>query len=231
MKKTLIIASVLALGAMVSQAQGLVGINLSAGALVSTNTGLGNAGANIAAGVTGRAFGPAGAAGFYYELLVSTTSQADVTAQSSSIGSWLDTGVSGVAGATGISAGKITAGSSVAANNWPAPGATYDNTRFVEIIGWSGNYGTTFAAFLTSLSTGLASVGEGYFGVESGQNVAGGGTSSLPSVNQWGNGGPGGASDGFGSALVLNLVPVPEPATMVLAGLGGLSLLALRRKK
>jgi hypothetical protein len=226
MKKTLIIASVLALGAIASQAQGLVSISLGGGTLVNTNTGAGLG--NIQPGQVGKAYG-SGTAGFYYELLVSSTAQPDLTASGTSLGNWLDTGVFGTSGISALQGGKITSGASVTANNWPAPsGATEDDQRFVEIVGWSGNYGTTFSAFLTSYQAGLAN--GGYFGVEGGQNVAGGGPSGLPSVNQWGNQ-TGANGLGFNSGLVLNLVNTPEPASMVLAGLGGLSLLALRRKK
>src|SRR5882757_8602596 len=116
MKKTLIIASVLALGAMVSQAQGLVSISLTAGNLVTTNSG----GLNGLTTASGKAYGAAGATGFYYELLVSSSAQPDITSTSTGIGSWLDTGISGTAGTTGLNAGKITAGTSV-----PTTGSTW----------------------------------------------------------------------------------------------------------
>jgi len=223
MKKALVIAATLALGIVASQAQGLVSISLTGGILASTNGSAGGFGTGKIAGT--------GTAGYYFELLYSAsltaTTAADIT-QTGNLGQWTDSGVFG-ASQSALSAGKINSGSSVAANGWTLPGTAYDNQRAVVVVGWSGSYGTTYAAFLNSLASGLTP--GGYYGFATGLNYAGGGGSSLPAVDMWGNQTtlP---NSGLNNGIVLNyVVPTPEPGTLALAGLGGLSLLAFRRKK
>jgi hypothetical protein len=224
MKKALLITVALALSVIASQAQGLVSISLTGGILASTN------GAAIGLG-TGKLFGT-GTAGYYFELLYSgnlaASTAGDVTL-TGNLAQWMDSGVFG-SSQSALSAGKINSGSSVAANGWTVPaGATYDNERAVDVIGWSGNYGTTYAQFLNSLSLSLATVGPGYYGFATGLNYAGGGSFDLPAVEMWVNmtAQPG---VGLSNGIVLYAV-MPEPGTLALAGLGGLSLLAFRRKK
>jgi hypothetical protein len=141
---------------------------------------------------------------------------------------WMDSGVSGVSGATLTGSSKIVSGSSVAAIGWAEPGPSYDNPMAVMVVGWSAIYGSTWSA-VSSLLTGAGLSSDGYFGVTAvGVNTAGGGTATLPAVNQWINGG---GYAGYQPLGVLILTPGPEPSTMVLAGLGGLSLWLLRRRK
>lgn len=223
MKKILLITSVIALAAVTGYSQGLVSINLGGGALVSTNS---------ASNVSGKAYG-SGATGFYYELLVSSNTGQSATANqlngsASNLALWTDSGVSGTSGATGLNAGKITSGTSVAAAGTTAPGATYDNEFSYIIVGWSGNYGTTWSQVSALLAQGLAA--GGYFGTTAVSfNVAGGGNAGLPAVNLWGNQT---GTTGYGTSQGLVLAQVtPEPGTIALAGLGIASLFALRRKK
>jgi hypothetical protein len=224
MKKILTIVAVVALGAMASYSQGLVSIALTGGTLVTTNSG-------GSSPVSGKAYG-SGASAFYYELLIASPSIATTAnniTSAANLALWSDSGVSGVSGATSLHSGWITSATSASATGWAAPGASYDNEMAYMIVGWSANLGTTWSAVAALIdSTGLTQ--GSYFGYTPVcYNYAGGGNSSLIAVNMWGNAT---GTTGFGqsSPLVLTQV-VPEPCTMALLGLGGLSLLVIRRRK
>jgi hypothetical protein len=222
MKKTLAITALAVITATVSYAQGLVSISLTGGNLVTTNSAL---------GVSGKT---TGVNAFYYELLDSTailgSTANQIYGSASNFALWTDSTVSGVNG-TGISAGKVTSGSSVAALNWAVGQASYalSTPDSYIIVGWSANYGTTWSAVANQIEQGTLAAG-GYFGVTAvGVSAAGGGTSSLPAANLWNNS-TGVAGQGLSAGLILTQV-VPEPCTMALLGLGGLSLLVIRRRK
>jgi hypothetical protein len=223
MKKIIAIASVAAMASVASFAQGLVSINYTGSSLlVSTNGG---------AGATGKIVG---ANSYYFELLDSTSTTLASTANqiygnALNAALWTDSAVTGASGA-GLSAGKVLGSASAAAGNWAAApsAAAFSAPDSYIIVGWSANYGSSWANIATAVANGtLGSLGAGWFGDSAiGINVAGGNGASA--INLWGNQT---ATPGYGLSAGFALTPTPEPATMVLAGLGGLSLLALRRKK
>jgi hypothetical protein len=133
----------------------------------------------------------------------------------------------GIAGQGG-GAGAATSGST-----WGAPtGANYSDSteKYFIIVGWSTSYASTWSAFSALLAANNLAAG-GFWGKSAvGFGFTGGGPNSLPAPSLFGvsTAMPGGLTSGF----QLNVVTAtPEPATIALAGLGGLSLLALRRKK
>jgi hypothetical protein len=103
------------------------------------------------------------------------------------------------------------------------------------IVGWSANEGTSWATVVLELNgtepwpvTGPDS----WFGqTPVAFNYAGGGTGAFPpgSVSVWSSSAATGLAGSGGVSGVI-LLPIPEPSTMVLAGLGGLSLLLFRRR-
>jgi len=121
-------------------------------------------------------------------------------------------------------AGRILGGTGLVVDNWAA-----GETKAFLVVGWSADQGTVFdPAWMEAgnVDTGngmFAGTPGGMFGVSAiaPGGVAGGGPTSIPPLNLFG--GTQGLQSGF------TLVPVPEPATMALAGLAA-ALLIFRRR-
>jgi hypothetical protein len=206
MKKTLFLFALLG-AASVGYSQGLVStLNNATTYLVSTN------------GTTvGKTFGSAvdtGGQSYDYVLLYSSTTEPAVAAGSSAnvVSDWSV----GPTETSGSGPGTI-AGSANA--QLGAAGTTY----FIELVGWSTGLGTSFSSILPYLESdsftspgqflGFSSIGQ----VTTATAPASGATIFSPT--------------GIPSGFDLNPVPSPEPTTLALSALGGLSLLAFRRKK
>lgn len=198
----------------------------------STGLSAGAGGGNVGA-AGGSA--PAGT-GFYYELLYNTAfTEAQVSgasAPSNSFatlfgGTWLDAGI----GATNaVGAGRLSPNPGNTAASVPWNQGTTNN---IVIVGWSANLGTSWTTVSNELATGtyIGILGSqmGYFGV----STAGFETTSPanPGATIIGTAANGTGLPIFSLNTPLYLLPVPEPGTLALAGLGGLSLLLFRRRK
>ena len=176
-----------------------------------------------AVGNTGPAY-----AGFYYELLnLATGSQAAKPTTVASLLTWSDTGL----GATNAgNAGFLTpiAGSTAATVSW-ANGVT----NSIMLVGWSANLGTSWLAVSNDLknwaAVGTTIAGNAFFGMSTTGFITP--ATGNPGVNAFAT-----SAQLYGlpiSSLLtqLNVLPVPEPATMALVGLGGLALVLFRRQR
>jgi hypothetical protein len=203
MKKILIAIGLAALVTS-SQAQGLCNfVNSAATVITLTSNGV-----NIGSA-------PAGNGSWRYELF---RAAAGTTTDSGFI-------------ATGMVATNTTAGRFIYGNAVAIPGTALGGTAAILIRGWSASLGATWAEAITKQG-----VVDGYFGSSAvAPNFLLGGDGGLgfiqPSPVFGGSSGivAAGANNGF----TLTFVPgvVPEPSSMVLAGLGAASLLLFRRRK
>jgi hypothetical protein len=184
-------------------------------------------------------FTAAGAGGFYYELLYAPFSGSQisgVSAPSNSAanlfgGTWLDAGASAQSGG---SAGTIAGNPANTSLTVPWNNGT---TQSVVLVGWSADLGTSWIVVSNEVATGS------YLSLPALQTQqAFFGASVVGYLNPFANGvSPGAAvfsTAASASGLPINspltqlyLLPVPEPASMALAGLGGLSMLLFRRRK
>jgi len=168
------------------------------------------------------------ATGFYFTLLFDT---AGLPANNNpNTAGWTQAAIGGVpvigtnlSGSFGDMTGPKGV-STMLPDNWAAGTAG----NFI-IVGWSANLGSTWSQVSAELAGGWSAFNNNtynWFGV----STIGNGTptaSPSPAYNLWaGAGAP-------GNTFALSEVgsPVPEPATMALAALGGASLLLFRRKK
>jgi len=208
--------------ATLAHAQGFI-ITQGASAGITTNTGTwGNTTVpNQGSGYTTIVSGKTPISGGYdYALLFSTTSISDGPTDAG----WTQVTQNGgaalnLANYPALAGGITGAGSSggVAVNM--AAGTTY----FVQLVGWSASLGSTWSQVESQLASGTWST-QGYFGQTT--------VSSMTPFVTAGTGDPT-IFPGTWTAgsLTLFSVPVPEPTTLALAGLGGLSMLFLRRRK
>jgi len=240
MIKLLLAAMALAAGGLLVHAQGLVSVSSTVKGTVQTN------GVSVSE-VTGNA---GGVNAFDYEVLdmtvaayggLSSQQQAglnNLLANPSELALWTDSGVSGASGSIN-NGGEVTAlAGGVTAANWAAPGSTYQTSDYYMIVGWSSNEGTTWGSLSNSIAGGnFAVTGAGsWFGETAvAFNSAGGGTTPQQVVNLWlpstATGITGSGLNGANPQLILTPIITPEPTTLALAGLGGLSMLFLRRRK
>jgi hypothetical protein len=223
MKKLLLTGSLIMASLALVSAQGTIKFNnTTATFYVSTNgTGTGSGENGTTTGVTDKT----AAGDYYYALLYDTSTPSSANP---STGGWLATGLIGTNNTT-LFAGGITGpgGANGTAVSQVAPGAT----AYFEVVGWSASLnGLSLTQMLAEYASGDWTA-TGYFGVSApttGALTLGGlGTpATLPPALF-------GGADGIQNGFDLNGVSpvVPEPGSIALAGLGGLALLGLRRKK
>jgi hypothetical protein len=239
MKKLTLTAMALIAGATFVHAQGFLQLTSGTSFGITTNTGtLGNPTApdspyaTIVSGLTLKSSTASKA--FDYAFLFIPTgigTSGDLSLAGLTDGNWEQLSVynsaTGEAGAALVGTNSASLGNFGAqggANSVAAIGAANDafnngESYSIALVGWSANEGTSWSGVSTELSSGNWSA-LGNFGADFGSvDPTTGAPGSLPS-GIWGN-----------STLVLYTVPVPEPTTLALAGLGGLSMLFLRRRK
>jgi hypothetical protein len=227
MKKILTIIGLVA-GTTLLHAQGYLDFTGTSAAISTNNSSfLMNGGeGSISPGKT--ASQSVAPSGFYYALLYETTALTGNSAPTNSAWGTVDVfgGSTPLLGTNSVLAGSVQgtgAGSGVELAGL-ASGTSYS----VELVGWSASLGSSWATVLAELNASAQNGGiwaaEGYFGYTAVATLTPGST-------------PGGAGDPTvftsvfsNGSLTEYLVPVPEPATIALAGLGGLSMLLLRRR-
>lgn len=240
MKKILATIVGLAVGASLVQAQGW--LQLTSGVSWNANTNTGTFGnptvPNASAGFSTLASGKSGtfSSGLSYDMafLYIAAGGLASSADSNNLASsdWVQLAVDNGSVGPALMATNTTAGNfqgQNGANSTQAIGiggqAFNNGTSYqVALVVWSTSLGSSWSTVLAEYenyqNTGSWGV-SGFFGDVIGNNI-------NPSAAAPGN--TIGAMSGNGT-MTLYSVPVPEPTTLALAGLGGISLLFLRRRK
>jgi hypothetical protein len=224
MKKIILTLIGMVAGASLVHAQGGLLSWANAAAHPSTNSTPYATGYPSTTGAAHSGFTSGTAAGLYYFVLLTATSTTANDAGNPFGTDW--SAVSYASGGTALGTNNVVAGSVTGLGSTAgfASSLNAGTTYFDMVVAWSASLGADWA---TASSWGPGFGGTtpaGYFGYS---NVGSITPTSAP-ANGAGIIAGGSANPG---AIVLYAVPVPEPATIALAGLGGLAALALRRRK
>jgi len=223
MKKIVSILSLVAVTTLL-HAQGVV-VFQSSNLGVLTNTGVSHfAGGSQVSGTSGKT--GIAANGFMYQLFVQTYTGTLTPAATNIVGGL------GFGWVAATSTGTPITGMAIDGLALPS-GGTYDTAGhdYFMIAGWSQNLGTSWATVSSQLAAGFAgNTNNGaFFGVSIIGNTYAGGAQGLSPQSLFG------ANNAQTLQTVVPFtlwaVPVPEPSTMALAGLGSLALLLFRRRK
>src|ERR1700722_8876535 len=241
MKKVLVTLIGITAGAGIVHAQGVFELTSGTTFGATTNTGTWGATAtpdgadNYSSIISGKTANFATApSGFLYAFLfVKTGVGTSGDLANLNDGNWEQLAVD-----NGGTAGSVLFGtnSSAPAGNWQAQGGASSQqiiganndafangtTYSVALVGWSANLGSSWTTVAAELQSSVWNAAGNFGYVVASVNPNSGAPGNLPSA-VWGV-----------NSLTLFSVPVigvPEPTTIALAGLGGLSMLFLRRRK
>jgi hypothetical protein len=235
--KKLVLTTVCALamtGAAV--AQGLVNWgSISFSAMTAQTNSTQNSPFFGGAAVSGGAVGATaiGGPGFYYELLDNSYTVGGPAATIPTLASlltWSDTGLGATNNASGT-AGRLNPIAPNASATVPWAAGVTDS---IVLIGWSANLGSSWGVVSNELKSGsyqtVLAGQQGFFGVSATGYITGN-TAPSPGATMFGTAASANGLPISSLNTQLYLLPVPEPATMALMGLGGLSLLLFRRQR
>jgi hypothetical protein len=244
MKKILATLIGLAAGAALVQAQGYLEMSSGISFNVQTNTGTfgntttpdGNAGySSIISGKTqAYASGVNGGVPLFDYAYLFTPTGVGTSGDFANLndGNWVQLYVD----LGGTPSGALFGTNVASAGNWGGQGGNVTSPQAIgsgsqafnngtdysiALVAWSSNLGSSWSQVLAEYSTGNWS-GIGNFGYVTAASVnPNGATPGNTPTAMFGN----------GSLVLYTVSPVPEPTTLALAGLGGLSMLFLRRRK